>query len=97
MVIITGAGEKCFSAGFDVRTNQEGTQAFIQKIRDLERKVEEPLSLKDAGITEEQMDKSMEGLVSLAIKDPNMYTTPCKCSTEALRQLFKDMWAGEWT
>jgi len=83
--------------GIDARTNQEGTQAFIQKIRDLERTVEEPLSLKDAGITEEQMDKSMETLVSLAIKDPNMYTTPCKCSTEALRQLFKDMWAGEWT
>ena len=55
---------------------RKGRRCLSKKIRDLERKVKESLSLKDAGITEVQMDKSMEALVSLTIKDPIMYTRP---------------------
>ena len=61
---------------------------FIQKIRGLERKVEEPLSLMDAGITEEQIDKSMVALVSLTIKDANMYTKPLASAAPILLDTF---------
>ena len=65
-----------------------------EKIRDLEREIGEPLSLKDAGITEKQMNEGMDRLVHLGSKGPNMFTTPCDCTGERLRQLFRDMWKG---
>ena len=71
-------------------------QKFILKIRDLEREIGEPLSLKKAGITENQMMEEIEALISVASLDPNMYTTPCKCKEENLKQLFQDMWAGSF-
>jgi len=41
--------------GINANSDQERIQKFIQKIRDLEREIGEPLSLKEAGITEKQM------------------------------------------
>jgi alcohol dehydrogenase class IV len=82
--------------GVHADSARERIQKFILKIRDLEREIGEPLSLKEAGITENQMKEEMETLVSVASKDPNMYTTPCECKEENLRQLFQDMWAGSF-
>ncbi len=67
---------------------------FILKIRDLEREIGEPLSLKEAGISENKVKEEMENLVRIAGSDPNMYTTPCECTEENLRQLFQEMWEG---
>ncbi len=82
--------------GINANSDQERIQKFIQKIRDLEREIGEPLSLKEVGITEKQMKEEIETLVSVAGADPNMYTTPCKCKEENLRQLFQDIWAGSF-
>jgi acetaldehyde dehydrogenase/alcohol dehydrogenase len=82
--------------GIDADSDRERIQKFILKIRDLEREIGEPLSLKEAGITENQMKEEMETLVRVAGVDPNMYTTPCECKEENLRQLFHDMWAGSF-
>ena len=43
------------------------------------------------------MKEEIDTLVSVAGQDPNMYTTPCRCKEENLRQLFQDMWAGSFT
>ncbi len=75
--------------------NQEGAHRLIQKIRELEQEIGEPLSLKEAGITEQQMSKGMDTLVRLGSSDPNMGTIPCECKEENLRQLFQDMWEGK--
>ncbi|MBW2170194.1 MAG: iron-containing alcohol dehydrogenase, partial [Deltaproteobacteria bacterium] len=80
----------------NAKSDQERIQKFIQKIRDLEREIGEPLSLKEAGITEKQMKEEIDTLVRVASADPNMYTTPCECKEENLRQLFQDMWAGSF-
>ncbi|MBW2116327.1 MAG: iron-containing alcohol dehydrogenase [Deltaproteobacteria bacterium] len=80
--------------GIDAGSDQDRIQRFIEKIRDLEREIGEPLSLKEAAITENQMNEGMDTLVHLANKDPNMFTTPCECKGENLRQLFRDMWKG---
>ena len=79
--------------GINATSARERIQKFILKIRDLEREIGEPLSLKEAGITENQMKEEIETLVSVASLDPNMYTTPCKCKEENLRQLIQGMWA----
>ncbi len=80
--------------GIDVGSNQDCIKKFIEKIRELERKIGEPLSLKEAGITEKQMNESLDTLVHLGSKDPNMFTTPCECKEDKLRQLFLEMWKG---
>lgn len=80
--------------GIDTGSNQERIQRFIEKIRGLEREMGQPLSLKETGITEKQMNESMDTLVHLGSTDPNMFTTPCECKGEKLRQLFLDMWKG---
>jgi alcohol dehydrogenase class IV len=82
--------------GIHANSARERIQKFILKIRDLEREIGEPLSLKEACITENQMKEELETLVGVASTDPNMYTTPCKCKEENLRQLFQDMWAGSF-
>ena len=81
--------------GIDAKSRQEGIEKLIQKIRDLSREIGEPLSLKEAGITEEQTNEEMDTLVRLGSTDPNMYTSPCECNEEDLRRLFQGMWEGK--
>jgi len=73
----------------------DAVEAFIGRIKSIQKEIGEPASLRDAGITEDQMTREMESLVRIAEKDPNMYTTPCECKGRELRQLFEIMWRGE--
>ncbi len=80
--------------GIDTPSPKDAVDNFISRIRSIQKEIGEPLSLKEAGITEEQMKKEIESLVRIAEKDPNMYTTPCTCKGEALQELFEKMWRG---
>ena len=80
--------------GIDAGSDQDAIRKFIKKIRELQREIGEPLCLKDAGVTKEQMNEGLDRLVHLGSKDPNMFTTPCECKGENLRQLFLDIWKG---
>jgi alcohol dehydrogenase class IV len=80
--------------GIDAGSHQDKIQSFIEKIRGLEREIGLPLTLKETGITEKQMNENMDTLVHLGSTDPNMFTTPCECKGEKLRKLFRDMWKG---
>ena len=80
--------------GIDAGSDREGADLLIQKIRDLQKEIGEPLSLKEAGVTEMQMKENMDTLVHLGSKDPNMFTTPCECRGEKLSRLFWEMWKG---
>jgi alcohol dehydrogenase class IV len=82
-------------AGIEAGTDQQAAQMLIQKLRQLTKEIGEPLSLKEAGVTEEQMAAGMDTLVTLASKDVNMYSSPCECKDEKLKQLFRDIWAGK--
>jgi acetaldehyde dehydrogenase/alcohol dehydrogenase len=82
-------------AGIKAGSDHEAVKMLIQKLRDLARETGEPLSLKEAGITEQRMKDSLDNLVDVAGKDVNMYSTPCECKGEKLRQLFLDIWAGK--
>jgi alcohol dehydrogenase class IV len=74
---------------------RDAADAFISRIRSIQKEIGEPLSLRDAGITEDQMMREIETLVKIAEKYPNLYTTPCECKGKALRDLFELMWRGE--
>jgi alcohol dehydrogenase class IV len=81
--------------GIKAKTDQEAIRKLIQKLRDLARETGEPLSLKEAGITEQRMKDNLDTLVAIASKDVNMYSSPCECKDEKLRRLFQDIWAGK--
>jgi alcohol dehydrogenase class IV len=82
-------------AGIKAGSSKDAAKQLIQKIRDLAKQTGEPLSLKDAGVGEKQMNDNIDTLVALASKDVNMYSSPCECRDEKLRQLFLDIWAGK--
>ena len=73
---------------------KDAVDAFIGRVRSIQKEIGEPLSLRDAGITEDRMMREIDTLVRIAEKDPNMYTTPCECKGKALRDLFEIMWRG---
>jgi alcohol dehydrogenase class IV len=86
-----------FAAGFigiQDGSDRQRIEEFIKRIRKLQKATNEPSSLREAGITEEQMDEGMEQLVQLAGNDPNMFTTPCPCNGKDLTRLFMDTWKG---
>jgi alcohol dehydrogenase class IV len=80
--------------GINNPSPRHSVDAFVGRIRSIQKEIGEPLSLRDAGITEDQMMREIETLVRIAEKDPNMYTTPCECKGKALRDLFELMWRG---
>jgi alcohol dehydrogenase class IV len=80
--------------GINNPSPKDAVEAFIGRIKSIQKEIGEPLSLRDAGITEDRMMREIETLVRIAEKDPNMYTTPCECKGKALRELFEIMWRG---
>lgn len=81
--------------GTNTGTAPASVNKLIVKIRDLAKDIGEPLSLKEAGIHERQMLEKIDLLVTLASKDVNMFSSPCECKDEKLKQLFKNMWEGK--
>jgi alcohol dehydrogenase class IV len=82
-------------AGIEAKSDPEAAQKLVQKLRDLAREIGEPLSLKEAGVTRQQMSDKLDTLVLLASKDVNMYSSPCECKDDKLRQLYQRMWEGQ--
>ena len=78
-------------AGIDDTSPQEAVKKLIQKTRDLSREIGEPLTLKEAGITKEKFDENIDTLVNIGLKDINMYSCPCECKEEDMRQIYQDM------
>jgi alcohol dehydrogenase class IV len=79
----------------EAKSDQEAVKKLIAKVRELQKTIGEPLSLKEAGITEQQMKESIDTLVNLGTTDVNMYSCPCQCKPEDLKQLFQEMWQGK--
>ena len=80
--------------GINGPSPKKAAEAFIARIRSIQKDIGEPSNLNEAGIPEERMKEELETLVQIAERDPNMYTTPCECKGEALRELFEEMWRG---
>jgi alcohol dehydrogenase class IV len=81
-------------AGIDASSNEDAAKKLVNKIKELQKEIGEPLCLKDLGITEAQMTEKIDSLVALAAKDVNMYSSPCECKEEHLKKLFMNIWQG---
>ena len=82
-------------SGIKANSDQEAIQKLIQKLRELAKAIGEPLSLKDAGVTEKQMTDNLDTLALLASKDVNMYSSPCECKDDKLKKLLQEIWKGK--
>jgi len=80
--------------GIDAPSPRAASDALVTRIRAIQKEIGEPMSLKEAGISEDRMKTEIDTLVLIAEKDPNMFTTPCECKGAALRDLFEQMWRG---
>ncbi len=80
--------------GINNASDQEAIKNLIQKIKFLMEEIGEPLSLKEAGVSPNQFEANLDDLVTRASKDVNMYSTPCECQGEKLKDLFCRMWVG---
>ncbi|MBN1366510.1 MAG: iron-containing alcohol dehydrogenase [Dehalococcoidales bacterium] len=82
-------------AGINASSDADAAKKIVAKIKELQKEISEPLCLKDLGITEDQMKPKLDSLVVLAAKDVNMYSSPCECKEEQLKQLFMNIWQGK--
>lgn len=78
--------------GIAASTEMEAAKRLVQKIRDLQKEVGEPLNLKEVGTSQSQMAEKLDILATLAAKDVNMYSSPCECKEENLKPLFQRIW-----
>ncbi|MCF8049670.1 MAG: iron-containing alcohol dehydrogenase [Desulfobacterales bacterium] len=80
--------------GINETDAQAAIDALLDKIDSLKKEIQEPITLSDAGISEEKFASQLENLVLGAAKDVNMYSSPCECKDDALEHLFRKMFSG---
>jgi acetaldehyde dehydrogenase/alcohol dehydrogenase len=80
--------------GIDASSSQEAVKKLIHKVTALADLVGMPQTLKETGITKEQMEENMEVLVYTAGLDPNKGTTPVKAAGH-FEELFWNTWSGD--
>ncbi len=80
--------------GIDAGSSKEAVAKLIRKVVDLAKSIGMPLTLKEIGITKEQMDENMEMLAYTAGLDPNKATTPVKAAGH-FEELFWNVWEGK--
>jgi alcohol dehydrogenase class IV len=77
--------------GFDAATKEEAAQKVIQKVRNLAQEVGEPSCLKEAGISTDVFNERISTLVTLTVKDVNMFSCPCECTEPAIEQMMRSI------
>ncbi len=80
--------------GIDAKSPEEATEKLITKVKDLAKSLNLPSSLKDLGISREDMEKNMNLLISSARMDPNTATCPRR-PVEFFEKLFWYSWEGK--
>jgi len=78
--------------GIHSDTETEAAERLVQSIRELQKEIGEPLTLREFGISRSQMSEKLDALSLLAAKDVNMYSSPCECNEDDLKPLFQRIW-----
>ncbi|WP_139492441.1 iron-containing alcohol dehydrogenase [Brevibacillus dissolubilis] len=81
--------------GLSGTTNDELTDALVEFIRDLNRAMEIPLTLKDYGVTEEKFLEHVDKMAANAITDPCTGTNPRETSVEEMKKLYEAAFYGQ--
>ena len=76
---------------------EEKKAAFlvIEKIKELQKKVDFPTKLKDLGISREDLEKNLDSLVSCCFEDATVVMSPRSMTDEYFRKLFDYAFEGK--
>jgi alcohol dehydrogenase class IV len=70
-------------------------EKFVETLRQLQRELEEPASLREAGIPREEFEKKIDDLASKAIKSVVLRGNPRPLNLEEDRKLFTYIYEGK--
>jgi alcohol dehydrogenase class IV len=80
--------------GFPVESDSAGAEGLVDVVRDLLRRVGQPVSLKEAGLQRDAISERMEKLVENAGNEATTVVHPRIASMEELERLFLYAWEG---
>lgn len=75
--------------------NKKAANIVVDKIKELMKEVDLPLSIKDFGVKKEDFDKKLETLVTQAIQDPCTSMSPRNPSLKDLENIYKYAYEGK--
>lgn len=90
----TRYGEIARALGLPATTEEEAALSLVEAIRSLARRIGQPLSLRDMGIAEADLEARLELLVGNAEADSQTLTSVRVPTTEEFRRLFRYAYAG---
>lgn len=83
------------AVGIEAKTDNETVEKFVKTLRQLQHELEEPASLKEAGISQEEFEKKLDDLASKAIKSVVLRGNPRPLNLEETRKLFTYIYEGK--
>jgi len=82
------------SVGVYEEEHEAAARAFANRIRDLQKRIGFPASMRDAGVPREKFEESLEQLVDYAMMDTSITMTPRDVEAEDIRRIYECMYAG---
>jgi alcohol dehydrogenase class IV len=80
--------------GIEAKSVHEAVRKLVNAIRDLMKKIDEPLTVKEMGIRWEDYRQKLDGLVAKAEMSTCNFVSPRVASSEELRKLFTYAFEG---
>ena len=75
--------------------DEKAAQRVLEKIVDLQKEVNFPMSLKETGVSKEDFEKNLDSLVNLCFQDASSVLTPRSTSGAEFRKLFEYAYEGK--
>ncbi len=91
----TRYGDIASFLGFDVNDEQEAAEVLVREIRNLARRIGQPLTLEEAGIGRDELERKMEKLVDNAQNDGAMVVGTRFPSDEETEKLYWYAYEGK--
>jgi len=83
------------AVGIKAETDDEAVEKLVEALRKLQRELEEPASLREAGISREEFEKKLDDLASKAMKSVVLRGNPRPLTLEEARKLFIYIYEGK--
>ncbi len=72
----------------------KAARAFAVRIRDLQREVEAPISIKEAGVSEKDFQDGLEKIIEFTMMDSSITMNPRDIDSDGLKQFYQYMFEG---
>jgi alcohol dehydrogenase class IV len=83
------------AVGIEAKTDNETVEKLVKTLRQLQHELEEPASLKEAGVPREEFEKKLDDLANKAIKSVVLRGNPRLLNLEDTRKLFTYIYEGK--